>query len=97
MLRNITGLLYSSILYIVTNNRCCIIEICEAEYNVDNMYLLIAHNRAVTPDMVYYYISLSSNMANIKRQGKRFFTIVLITKFQEIIYRAFLHGRLTKL
>ena len=33
-------------------------------------------------------------MANIKRQGKRFFTIVLITKFQEIIYRAFLHGRL---
>ena len=58
------------------------------------MYLLIAHNRAVTPDIVYYYISLSSNMANIKRRGKRFFSIILIIKFQEIIYRAFLHGRL---
>ena len=58
------------------------------------MYLLIAHNRAVTPDIVYYYISLSSNMANIKRRGKRFFTIILIIKFQGIIYRAFLHGRL---
>ena len=58
------------------------------------MYLLIAHNRAVTPDIVYYYISLSSNMAKIKRRGKSFFTIILIVKFQEIIYRAYLHGRL---
>ena len=58
------------------------------------MYLLIAHNRAVTPDIVYYYISLSSNMAKIKRRVKRFFTIILIIKFQEIIYRAYLHGRL---
>ena len=66
------------------------IEICEEEYRLDNIYLSIAHYRAVTPDIVYYYISLSSNMAKIKRRGKRFFTIILIIKFHEIIYRAFL-------
>ena len=56
------------------------IEICEEEYKLDNIYLSIAHYRAVTPDIVYYYISLSSNMAKIKRRRKRFFTIDVFPK-----------------